>query len=97
MAIATLPGGDSAEVMYGRQQRAVRSAPARFFVPPYVGTTGWVGAWLDDACDWRELGDILRDAYRLAAPKRLAQSLDPTVPQGDRDREGRKARKARVP
>jgi predicted DNA-binding protein (MmcQ/YjbR family) len=60
----------------GRQERAVRTAPTRFFVPPYVGPSGWVGVWLDKNCNWNELADILRDAYRLVAPKKLAAFLE---------------------
>ena len=59
----------------GNQQVMVRAAPKRFFVPPYVGPSGWVGVFLDDAVDWTELGDLLADGYRLVAPKRLAALL----------------------
>ena len=55
----------------GNQDLMVRAAPERFFVPPYVGPSGWVGVWLDGAVDWAEVGELLRDAYRLTAPKRL--------------------------
>jgi hypothetical protein len=54
----------------------VHAAPERFFVPPYVGPSGWVGVWLDRAPDWGELEGLLRDSYRLVAPKRLAARLD---------------------
>jgi predicted DNA-binding protein (MmcQ/YjbR family) len=64
----------------GRQERAVRSAPNRFFVPPYVGPSGWVGVWLDEDCEWGELADILRDAYRQVAPKKLLARLDTRQP-----------------
>lgn len=50
----------------GRQARAVRADPARFFVPPYVGPSGWVGVYLDKRTRWDELADILRDAHGLA-------------------------------
>ena len=56
----------------GNQQLMVAAAPKRFFVPPYVGPSGWVGVYLDGAVDWAELDELLRDAYRLVAPKRLA-------------------------
>ncbi|SDR13790.1 Predicted DNA-binding protein, MmcQ/YjbR family [Rhizobiales bacterium GAS191] len=46
--------------------------PERFFVPPYFGTKGWVGMWLDRGCDWDEVGSLIRRSYRLVAPKRLA-------------------------
>lgn len=64
----------------GRQARMVQTAPDRFFVPPYVGTAGWIGVWLDGDCNWDELGDILRAAYLLIAPKKLAAILD--APRG---------------
>ena len=54
----------------GRQARAIKSAPDRFFVPPYVGPSGWVGVYLDAQTDWKELADVLHDAYTLVAPKR---------------------------
>lgn len=46
----------------GRQARMVRTAPDRFFVPPYMGVYGWIGIWLDEVCDWKELADILAAA-----------------------------------
>lgn len=57
------------------QALMVGAEPQRFFVPPYVGPSGWVGVWLDGEVDWEELGEFLRDAYLLVAPKRLAGSL----------------------
>lgn len=60
----------------GNQDLMVRSAPDRFFVPPYVGPSGWIGVWLDGRCDWAELADLLRDAYRMTAPKRLVVKLE---------------------
>ncbi|MGH7527931.1 MAG: MmcQ/YjbR family DNA-binding protein [Gemmatimonadales bacterium] len=60
----------------GNQALMVRAAPDRFFVPPYVGPSGWVGVRLDGAVDWAELAELLRDAYGLVAPKRLRTLLD---------------------
>lgn len=60
----------------GNQALMVQTAPERFFVPPYVGPSGWVGVRLDRRVNWRELAGLLRDAYRLVAPKRLAALLD---------------------
>jgi hypothetical protein len=67
----------------GNQGVMVRAAPDRFFVPPYVGPSGWIGVWLDGAIDWSELEDLLRDSYALVAPKRLRELLEP-VDQGGR-------------
>lgn len=60
----------------GNQDLMVRAAPDRFFVPPYVGPSGWIGVWLDAPCDWAELAELVRDSYRLVAPKRVAARLD---------------------
>jgi hypothetical protein len=61
----------------GNQPFMVAHRPDRFFVPPYVGTSGWVGVWLDTA-DWDELRELVADAWRLTAPKRLAAQLPDT-------------------
>jgi predicted DNA-binding protein (MmcQ/YjbR family) len=59
----------------GNQQLMVAAAPKRFFVPPYVGPSGWVGVFLDGPVDWAELADLLSDSYRLVAPRKLAALL----------------------
>jgi len=56
------------------QAMMVEAEPERFFVPPYVGPSGWVGVWLDGAVAWDDLGE-LRDAYLPVAPKRLGALL----------------------
>jgi hypothetical protein len=58
------------------QPLMISAAPSRFFVPPYVGPSGWVGVWLDGGVDWAELGELLRDGYLLVAPKRLRALLE---------------------
>ena len=60
----------------GNQSLMVRVVPDRFFVPPYVGPSGWVGVWLDRDPDWAEVGDLMSDSYRLIAPKKLQALLD---------------------
>jgi hypothetical protein len=62
------------------QQHLVRSAPERFFVPPYVGPSGWVGIWLDRRPPWTSIRDLLQDAWRLTAPKRLVAASDSETP-----------------
>jgi hypothetical protein len=56
----------------GEQSLLMKAAPDRFFSPPYVGPSGWVGIWLDQRPKWSEVDLLLRDAYRLIAPKKLA-------------------------
>jgi hypothetical protein len=54
------------------QDFLVGASPERFFVPPYVGVRGWTGVFLDDLTDWDELDELLWDAWRMSAPKKLA-------------------------
>lgn len=72
--------GDGKEAVWvkaarGNQAVMVGAAPKRFFVPPYVGPSGWVGVRLDARTDWAELAELLRDAYCLTAPKKLQALL----------------------
>jgi hypothetical protein len=61
----------------GVQEELVAADPARFFRPPYVGGRGWLGVYLDvPDVDWTEIEEIVTDAYRQVAPKRLASRLD---------------------
>jgi len=61
----------------GEQTALVAADPERFFVPPYLGHRGWVGLWLDrPGVDWDEVAELVTDAYRLTAPKRLVTLLD---------------------
>jgi hypothetical protein len=62
------------------QDMLVRAEPARYFVPPYVGKSGWVGAYLDKRPAWDVVDDLLQDAYRLTAPKKLVAQLDARPP-----------------
>ena len=59
----------------GNQELMIGLAPERFFKPPYVGPSGWIGIWLDGKVDWPEVADLLRDSYLLVAPKKLAAAL----------------------
>lgn len=61
----------------GEQGALVNSDPERFYVPAYLGVHGWVGLRLDvGKVDWAEVRELLTDAYRLQAPRRLAAQLD---------------------
>jgi hypothetical protein len=59
----------------GNQSLMVRASPGRFFVPPYVGPSGRVGIWLDGVADWREVAELMQDAYLLVAPKKVGALL----------------------
>jgi hypothetical protein len=61
----------------GDNAALVASDPVKFFLPPYVAQHGYVGIHLDtDSVDWDEVRELITDAYRLAAPKKLVQLLD---------------------
>jgi hypothetical protein len=61
----------------GAQEVLVGSEPERFFRPPYVGVRGWLGVYLDVPVDWDLIAELVRDAYRCVAPKRLASRVGP--------------------
>ena len=56
----------------------VNSDPARFFVPKYVGSKGWVGVRLDlaEPPDWEEMAEIIYESYCLLAPARLVREWE---------------------
>jgi hypothetical protein len=59
------------------QDLLVHSAPERYFVPPYMGPKGWVGARLDvPEADWHEIAGLIEEAYRATATKRQIARLD---------------------
>ena len=61
---------------FGRQQELTGLDPGRYFVPPYVGSRGWLGVRLDVPVDWTEIAEIVHDGYREVAPRRLVTLLD---------------------
>jgi predicted DNA-binding protein (MmcQ/YjbR family) len=48
----------------------------RFFLPAYLGPSGWVGLILDDTTDWDEVAELLDASYRQIAPKGSLAKLD---------------------
>lgn len=60
----------------GVQESLVAQRPAQYFRPPYVGHRGWLGIYLDVPVDWGEVADLVDDAFRMVAPKRLTAELD---------------------
>lgn len=64
----------------GVQTLVVEEDPERFFVPAYVGHRGWLGLRLDVEVDPDEVAQVIGDAYRTVAPKRLVALLDDQTP-----------------
>ena len=57
------------------QDFVIRARPDRYFKPPYVGPSGWIGAWLDQNPPWNEIEELVRDGWRRRAPKKVAALL----------------------
>jgi hypothetical protein len=53
----------------GVQETLVKLDPKRYFVPPYVGPSGWVGARITGKPDWEAIAGLIKDAYELVAKK----------------------------
>src|ERR1044072_543263 len=60
----------------GVQEEFIAVEPERYFRPPYVGHRGWLGVRLDGEVDWTEIREIVEDAYRCVAPKKLIAELE---------------------
>ena len=60
----------------GVQESLVRAEPKHFYRPPYVGGAGWIGVRLDTGLDWNVVASLIKDAWRVTAPKKLARQLD---------------------
>ena len=54
----------------GAQEALVYADPKRFFVPPYVGTRGWVGMRLDGRPSWKKVADVVATAHPFIANSR---------------------------
>ncbi|MCF2527259.1 MmcQ/YjbR family DNA-binding protein [Yinghuangia soli] len=57
------------------QQALLASDPATFTFPAYVGRHGWVDVALATV-DRGELAELVAEAWRLTAPKRLVKAYD---------------------
>ena len=76
----------------GAQEQLVASAPHRFFTPPYGGTQGWIGLYLNQNDD-ASVANCVREAYRLVAPKKLIALLQEEKTPSSRQAEKTRSRK----
>lgn len=58
-------------VKVGKENLALFLKDQRFFQAPYIGKHGWVCLRLDSKAPWDEVEALIRDSYRMVAPKRL--------------------------
>jgi predicted DNA-binding protein (MmcQ/YjbR family) len=59
----------------GAQESLIAGDGGRFFKPPYVGPSGWVGMVLDTKPDWKRVAQLVRDAYGFVATAKLRARL----------------------
>lgn len=52
------------------QDLLLHQDPKRFFKPPYVGPSGWVGIYLDKRPNWKIVAEILQDGHALLLKKK---------------------------
>lgn len=58
------------------EREALLAQGGPFYVPPYVGSKGWVGVDLDHpGIDWEEVAELIATGYCLIAPKRLSRQV----------------------
>jgi predicted DNA-binding protein (MmcQ/YjbR family) len=58
------------------EREALLAQGEPFFIPPYVGTKGWVGIRLEQPrIDWEEVAELIAISYCLIAPKRLTEKV----------------------
>jgi hypothetical protein len=60
---------------HDEQQALTSMDPETFFVPPYVGPSGWIGVRIATV-DRDEMRELITEAWRLTAPKRLLHAFD---------------------
>jgi hypothetical protein len=63
------------------QAALVQGDPETYFVPAYVGQHGWVGFHVA-LVDLEELTELVIEAWRMTAPKRLVRAYDEEVGPG---------------
>ncbi len=65
---------ESRELSVGKT-KAKKGNDWPYFVPPYVGPSGWLGVELDKGLGWSTVGEHVREAYAMVAPAELVRSL----------------------
>ncbi|MET0385888.1 MAG: MmcQ/YjbR family DNA-binding protein [Polyangiales bacterium] len=80
----------------GAQEALIASDPKRFFNPPYVGPSGWVGVVLDWRPDWPLVERVVRDAFRYRATRKLLAQMDRAPTQAAVEDANRRASKPRA-
>jgi len=68
------------KVLPGENTHLASGQPARFYLPAYIASRGWVGLRLDTPeIDWDEVTELVAGSYCMVAPKRLAALALPVL------------------
>lgn len=57
-------------------ERPALETDCRFWVPAYLGPSGWLGLDLEAGSDFDEVAELLEESFRATAPKGLVDALD---------------------
>jgi hypothetical protein len=60
---------------FDEQRALVAMFPDTFFVPPYVGSSGWVGVAISKV-DPQEMRELVTEAWRMTARMELVRAYD---------------------
>jgi len=63
---------------FDEQRALVAMVPETFFVPPYVGPSGWIGVVMSKV-DTGEMRELVLEAWRMTAPRELVAGFDEGV------------------
>lgn len=63
----------------GAQALYTQAEPTHFFIPPYVGPSGWLGVHLNQGIKWQRVAELTREAYEQVAPKALVAEIGPAA------------------
>ncbi len=61
----------------GAQREWVLADSGKYYVPAYVGPTGWIGAWLDVTVDWPAIAELIVEGYLIQCGPKAAATHDP--------------------
>ena len=62
----------------------VDAAPTHYFIPQYVGPSGWLGVRLETGLAWKRLSELVRQAYEHTVKHAGAPLATPVVPAPSR-------------
>lgn len=68
--------GLCAKVPPGENTRLAADQPKNYYIPAYLGPSGWVGLRLDlPKVNWAEIEHLLIGSYLMQAPKKLGSQV----------------------